>query len=89
MAGLGLIGGKEGFDQEKIGDRVYRLRENKQQNRCDHFAYGGALGGAALSCLRGGQSTFRSLSLMGLSYLGILPLRISFKTAVPNLMLIL
>lgn len=56
VAGLGLIGGKEGFDQEKIGDRVYRLRENKQQNRCDHFAYGGAVGGAALSCLRGTQA---------------------------------
>lgn len=71
MAGLGLIGGKEGFDQERIGDRVYRLRENKQQNRCDHFAYGGALGGAALSCLRGDnrpQSTGETCQCLDLGF---------------------
>lgn len=53
IAGLGLIGGKEGFNQERIGDRVYRLKHNDSQNRCDTFAYSGAVGGAALSCLRG------------------------------------
>ena len=53
LAGMGLVGQKEGFDAEKIKDRVYKLENNKQQNRCDHFAYGGAVIGSALSCLRG------------------------------------
>ena len=53
LAGVGLIGLKEGWDQEKIEDRVYRLEHNAGQIRTDRFAAGGALGGGILTFLSG------------------------------------
>ena len=53
LAGVGLIGLKEGWDQEKIEDRVYRLRHNAGQIRTDKFAARGALGRSILPSLSG------------------------------------
>jgi len=53
LAGVGLIGFKEGWDQERIEDRVYRLQHNAGQKRTDNFAVGGLLGGSILTFLLG------------------------------------
>jgi hypothetical protein len=51
LAGVGLIGLKEGWDAEKIEDRVYRLQHNTGQIRTDLFSAGGFVGGSLLSFL--------------------------------------
>ena len=49
--------GREGFDKEKLEDRVYRLHYNVSQNRTDRFAQVGALLGAAANSILRGPST--------------------------------
>jgi len=56
LAGVGLIGFKEGWDQERIEDRVYRLQHNAGQKRTDNFAVGGLLGGSILTFLLGSRN---------------------------------
>ena len=55
LAGIGLIGLKEGWNKEKIEDRVYRLHYNAGQNRMDMYSSYGGLAGTALAGLAGGQ----------------------------------
>ena len=45
LAGLGVLGWKEGWDEEKIKDRAYRLHHSTSQNRADNFTAVGGVGG--------------------------------------------
>lgn len=53
LAGVGLLGLKEGWDKEKIEDRAYRLHYSGSQNRTDRFSEYGAAAGTAGAFLTG------------------------------------